>query len=543
MLVSAGSQGGDGPPRVTQLSQVVRSKSPVAEGPKNDAHGYVAGEIIAEKYRLVSRIADGGMGSVWIARNLALDVQVAVKLIRSDLQGEGASERLLTEARATARLRHPGIVRVFDFGRTSHGDPFIVMELLQGESLGEVLDREARLPAAEAVQILLPTADALAAAHHKGIVHRDLKPDNVFLADSDGRLQPKILDFGIAKLEVQAEQRRDRRLTEAGTVLGSPDYMSPEQARGDDEIDHRADIWAFCIVLYECITGRVPFEDANYHALLRHIIEKDIPSILDFAAGDTALWDILQKGLQKDRDKRYQRMRDLGEALAAWLASHGITEDISGHSLRATWLDASASRPSMNRISLSDIRARAFTPDNSPRILTPPPAPTVKVPTPFPATGPRVTIPVEAPEAANPRGPSRALIVAVGLVFLAIGATLVWVLSKPPSAPPAPDVGEGAHGAPAAEHEPAATTTTSPALSATPAAPVDSAAPAASSGSAPDQPTSPPKETKSRPKAEQRPAAKHKPEEPAKPKASAEPAPPPKPTSTKPKSPYEDLGF
>jgi eukaryotic-like serine/threonine-protein kinase len=327
---------------------VVRTKGPLAASEvaaperASDPGPYVPGEIIADKYRLIRRLGEGGMGSVWVAKNLALEVQVALKLIRWDIDKEGADERLLTEARATARLKHPNIVRVFDFGRTSRADPFIVMELLQGETLGDVLDREGRLSATYAVQLLLPCIDALAAAHSKGIVHRDLKPDNVFLADSDGRLQPKVVDFGIAKFEVE---KRDHKLTQAGTVLGSPDYMCPEQARGVEDLDHRADIWAFCVVLYECITGRVPFEEVNYNALLRHIIEDDIPSILDHAAGDLELWRILQKGFEKDRTRRYQSMREMGEELAAWLSTHGITEDVSGHSLRAAWLDPTVSRP------------------------------------------------------------------------------------------------------------------------------------------------------------------------------------------------------
>ena len=514
------------------MSQVVRTQTP-SQGTLEEPHGYVAGEIIADKYRLVRRIADGGMGSVWVARNLALDVQVAIKLIRSDLQGESANERLLTEARATARLKHPGIVRVFDFGRTAHGDPFIVMELLSGESLGDVLDREARLPASEAVQILLPAADALAAAHSKGIVHRDLKPDNIFLADSDGRLQPEILDFGIAKFGVQ-EQRRDRRLTEAGTVLGSPDYMAPEQARGDDQIDHRADIWAFCIVLYESITGRVPFEDSNYHALLRHIIEDEIPSIAQFAAGDSALWEVLQKGLAKDPNERFQRVRDLGEALAGWLLSHGITEDISGHSLRTAWLDASTSRPSLTRVSLTDIRnLRLSTPEFNPRVLTP--HPTVRVQTPSPggisvSTLPAPAVPATArPSAARNRG----LLIGVGLVCLALGATAVWALTKPAKVAPATsaDATSAAALAPesAAAPKPAAPPTASTAETKPTVTP-------SAAESAPDQQTPAPKAhaVKSSPKG---PITKEEPKKAPEPKASAAPPAP------KPKSPYEDLGF
>ncbi len=331
---------------------------------------YVAGEVIADKYRLISLIGEGGMGWVWVARNLALDVQVALKLIRSDVEAEGAADRLLTEARAAARLKHPSIVRVFDFGRTRRRDPFIVMELLSGENLGDIIQRDGRLAATAAVQLLLPIAEALAAAHSKGIVHRDLKPDNVFLAESDGRVQPKVVDFGIAKVEVQAGQR-DQKLTQAGTVLGSPDYMSPEQARGVEDIDHRTDIWSFCVVLYETITGRVPFEDDNYNALLRRIIEDPAPSTVDLAAGDQGLWQIIEKGLAKDRNERWQSMRALGEALALWLYSHGVTEDVYGHSLRAAWLDGPGSNPDL-RLSSPVLSRASFT--DLPMPSLPPPS-------------------------------------------------------------------------------------------------------------------------------------------------------------------------
>jgi len=343
------------------VSQVIRTGgSGAAAGDEAPTQGsarpqYVVGEIIAEKYKLVSQLGEGGMGALWVAKNVALDAHVALKLIRADVTADSAEERFLTEARAAARLKHPSIVRVFDFGRSRRNEPFIVMELLHGESLGEVLDREKRVPATYAVQVLLPIADALAAAHAKDVIHRDLKPDNIFLAESDGRVVPKILDFGIAKL--QGSPVTSHRITQAGTVVGSPDYLSPEQARGMEDIDHRADVWSFCVLLYECIVGHVPFEEAAYNALLRHIIEDEVPSILDHAAGDAELWAIMQKGFAKRREDRFQNMRALGEALATWLLARGITEDVTGHALRAAWMEPSASYDHHSRPSLPGYRA------------------------------------------------------------------------------------------------------------------------------------------------------------------------------------------
>jgi eukaryotic-like serine/threonine-protein kinase len=300
----------------------------------------LAGEVVGDRYRLVSEIGRGGMGVVWVAHSLVLGVDVALKLIRASSASSALSSRMAREAHAAARLGHPALVRVFDFGWTRHGDPYLVMELVQGETLAALIKRESRVPAIRAVQTLLPIVDGLRLAHDKGIVHRDIKPDNVFLAaDALGRRQPKLLDFGIAKVDKQV----DGRLTQIGAVLGSPDYMSPEQALGLDDIDERTDIWSLCVVLYEVITGKVPFQKPNYNALMHAIINEEPTPSVDCGAGDRSLWQIIQRGLRKQREDRYQSVTDLGEALALWLYEHGIKEDLSGNSIRAVWLDAALS--------------------------------------------------------------------------------------------------------------------------------------------------------------------------------------------------------
>jgi serine/threonine-protein kinase len=295
---------------------------------------YAPGATLSRKYRLEALLGEGGMGEVWRATNLPLDLPVAIKLIRGDLDRSALRARLQLEARSAAKLGHPAIVRVFDVGDSEFGDPFIVMELLHGETIAQMLDL-GRLSAARAVQLLLPIIDALSVAHARGIVHRDLKPENLFIAVEDERVQPKIVDFGIAK--VAAVQAGEERLTEAGAVVGSPSYLSPEQARGRDDIDYRVDIWALSVVLYEAITGEVPFVAPNYNALLRAIVEDEPKSIVDYAAGDSQLWAILKTGLAKDRRERHPSMAALGRALAAWLLSHGTTEDACGVSLEAKW--------------------------------------------------------------------------------------------------------------------------------------------------------------------------------------------------------------
>jgi eukaryotic-like serine/threonine-protein kinase len=323
--------------------------------------GYEAGDLVSKKYRLKQLLGQGGMGSVWLASNITLDAPVALKLIRSDVRSPDSAERLLNEARAAARLRHPSIVRVFDFGQTEREEPFIVMELLSGETLADRLERERRLSSTCAVQLLLPIADALVTAHGHGVIHRDLKPDNVFLSESDGRVRPKVVDFGVAKFELRSGKQR---ITEQGAVIGSPDYMAPEQALGADNIDHRVDVWAFCVVLYQSVTGCSPFGAADYKTIMLRIIEEAPPPITEFFAGDDALWQIIARGLKKQPEERWLNMRELGAALAAWLVGHGVMEDVCGHSLRAAWLGGQSARPAVQTPPPVDVSTK--------RVSTPP---------------------------------------------------------------------------------------------------------------------------------------------------------------------------
>jgi len=312
---------------------------------------YAPGDVIAGKYALEEVLGSGGMGAVFRARNTVIDMPVAIKLIRADLDRELLSGRLLQEARAAAKLAHPAIVRVFDVGKTALGDPFIVMELLEGQSLAQIIDREGRLSAARAVQLLLPIADALSVANAKGLVHRDVKPDNVFIAnDEEGQLQPKLVDFGIVKHEHAAE---GSQLTQIGSVIGSPDYMSPEQARGVESLDQRSDVWSFSVVLYESITGATPFESNNYNALLRMIVESEPLSLKQHSAADSELSAIVSKGMSKDPSARWASMGQLGRALASWLYDQGFGEDACGVSLEARWLSRSTDPSFAGRASRS----------------------------------------------------------------------------------------------------------------------------------------------------------------------------------------------
>ncbi|MFT3771837.1 MAG: serine/threonine-protein kinase [Minicystis sp.] len=295
---------------------------------------YAPGVAIHRRYRLLEKLGGGGMGSVWRAEDVTLGREVAIKLIHEQYRDSVVTDRLKVEAQATAQLNHPAIVRVYDVGETDLGDPFLVMELLRGESLGAEITLRGRLPELSAVQLLLPIAGALVTAHAAGIVHRDIKPDNIMIVEASGEAcarQPKLVDFGIARRDGPT----DRRLTVKGALLGSPGYMAPEQALGRLDTDARVDVWAFSVVLYELVTGDMPFVKPTVPASLAAILGHH-PRPTTEAGGDPELWEILRRGLAKDRDARWSTMAALREALVAWARARGATTDVTGASLASS---------------------------------------------------------------------------------------------------------------------------------------------------------------------------------------------------------------
>jgi serine/threonine-protein kinase len=216
------------------------------------------------------------------------------------------------------------------------------MELLEGISLADWIGGNGRMPAADAVRLLLPIADALAVAHEHGIIHRDVKPHNILLVpDGAGAYLPKIFDFGIAKL---LTTESGRVLTEAGAILGSLEYMSPEQAEGKREVGEQTDVWALSVVLYELIAGRRPFTGSNLTAILASLRRGNPTPTMQLAAGDEELWEMIARGLQRSPAERWRDMRAFGAALALWGIRHGITTDATGTSLSRHWL-ATPSQP------------------------------------------------------------------------------------------------------------------------------------------------------------------------------------------------------
>jgi eukaryotic-like serine/threonine-protein kinase len=279
------------------------------------------GRLVAHKYQLERLLGEGGMACVWLARNLLLDMPVALKLLRPELASPETSARLRAEARASATFSHPAIVRVFDIEETPSGEPCIVMELLEGETLGERLERET-VGAVELVRLLLPIAEALCFVHESGFIHRDLKPENIFLARSGGRVQPKLLDFGIAKA-VGAQAQRPRCFSGQGFIVGSPGYMSPEQATGA-ELDERADVWSLCVVLYEGLARRPAFVGETPTEVLQSVL-RDEPAPLEGVDGELAR--IVYNGLAKDRASRTPSLQRLQDELSEWLTAKEGRDD------------------------------------------------------------------------------------------------------------------------------------------------------------------------------------------------------------------------
>jgi len=429
------------------------SPSDVDESPEVDVGPlrYHPGDLVADKYRLEELLGEGGMGTVWRAKNLALDADVAVKLVHAELLGAESSERLRREAHATARLEHPSAVRVFDLGETWLGDAFIVMELLRGRSLRALLEERARLGALELVALVLPIASAVAAAHAKGIVHRDLKPENLMLVeDESGHVVPKVLDFGIAKVEGAAASGRS---TQAGTILGSPEYMSPEQARGEvDRIDARTDIWSLGVVVYEALSGRSPFAAGHPLAMLRAVIDDEVPTLEALGLADAKLSAIVERAMQKDPDARHEDMRSMGRALAEWATGQGLDTDCTGASIAAHWLrDVSlASLRTSGRVGLA--RASLSSVDDSPSArrsnASTVPGPPAEAPKAPPASegalAPRSEAEAPPPTApvvelrARPRRGGAVAVAALALVLGGAGtAAVVLGLGPSPSGAPA----------------------------------------------------------------------------------------------------------
>ncbi len=263
------------------------------------------GTVLAGKYRLVSVLGQGGMGSVWRAEHLGLNAPVAVKLIDAAIANNSeALGRFHREAQAAAALRSPHVVQILDHGvDQEHNAPFIVMELMEGESLGDRLDRVGALSPAQTSNLLAQVARALTRAHEAGIVHRDLKPDNIFLVNNYDDEIAKVLDFGVAK--ASPNSLHPGMATRTGMVMGTPFYMSPEQISGSKDVDHRTDLWALAVIVAQCLTGRLLFTAETIGGLTLKICTEPIPSANSLGAVPSGFDQWLAKGVARTLSERF----------------------------------------------------------------------------------------------------------------------------------------------------------------------------------------------------------------------------------------------
>lgn len=302
------------------------------------------GAVIAGKYRLVGQLGKGAMGEVWRAEHTTLGAPVAVKLIDVDLLGPGNNsevvQRFFREAKAAAALRSPHVVQILDHGYDGRL-PYIAMEMLEGETLESRLERLRVLPPLMTATVITHIARAIGKAHEAGIVHRDLKPGNVFLVKNDDEEIAKVLDFGIAKITTGALGAEGGVATRTGSVVGTPCYMSPEQALGNKSIDHRADLWSLGVIACECICGIRPFDSEALGDLIVQICARELPIPSQMVASSGVpipdgfdAW--FAKACSREPAERFQSARELAESLRFLLAPEGsglISLGITGTAL------------------------------------------------------------------------------------------------------------------------------------------------------------------------------------------------------------------
>jgi eukaryotic-like serine/threonine-protein kinase len=452
------------------------------------------GEVIGQKYRLVRLLGEGGMGTVYEARHDVIGRRFAVKFLHAELASHPEIlARFRREAQAAGSLENENIAAVTDFGTSPDGAPYIVMEFLEGQDLAKVLAQTGPLPIQRAAHIVIQVCRGLVAAHGRGIVHRDLKPENLLLQTrGDGGDLVKILDFGIAKLK--STEHRPETATRTGITLGTPYYMPPEQARGQKELDERADIYALGVILFELLSGQKPHSGENYNAILYSILMQAAPRIETYRPDlPPALAALVHRAMAADAKERPQSVSELAQALAPY-TGRSITPP------PATAPDSLATLPSAPQPRGADTRA--------PVALTPPTPSTYNPPPPSSRTG---------------------LFVALGLALVSVLGATGFFLSGGPKPDPSRAAATTPLPAPAPIAPPPPVVTATPEIAPTPAAPAPSAEPPVGAVAVPPQrvrsgakPLKPQSKTPATPAAAAAPA-------PAPAPAAKPPAPRPKP--------------
>jgi serine/threonine-protein kinase len=286
------------------------------------------GQVLAGKYRIERVLGQGGMGVVVAATHLQLEERVAIKfLLPSAMENQETVARFAREARAAVKIKSEHVARVTDVGTLETGCPYMVMEYLHGSDLGGLVHDRGPLPIEEAVDYLLQAAEAIAEAHSLGIIHRDLKPANLFHTQrADGSACIKVLDFGISKVTGLSGSGSDLGMTRTTTVMGSPLYMSPEQMASSRDVDVRTDIWALGVILYELLTGQVPFVADTMPQLCAMILQQPPPPLRNTRPdAPEALQNVLTRALEKDPKRRYLNMAEFAAALLPFATRSGRT--------------------------------------------------------------------------------------------------------------------------------------------------------------------------------------------------------------------------
>jgi serine/threonine protein kinase len=321
------------------------------------------GKVIAGRYRITSQLGAGGMGSVWRAEHLTLGSPVAIKLIDESIaKHPEVLARFEREAQAAASLRSPHVVQVLDYG-VDDKTPFIAMELLDGESLEERLERLGKLSLPETVRIITQVARAIARAHEIGIVHRDLKPGNIFLVRNDDDEVAKVLDFGIAKKDETAATT-----TRTGAMVGTPAYMSPEQAQGSKQLDGRTDLWALGAIAFECLTGALPFDGEALGELIVKICTTSPPVPSTLAPLPPAFDAWFAKALAKDRTERFQTAKELSDGLRVALLGPGEPLSVDGRWATGTLIGTGAGDASTKPAMATSVSATTANGEASPPV-------------------------------------------------------------------------------------------------------------------------------------------------------------------------------
>jgi tetratricopeptide (TPR) repeat protein len=323
------------------------SESLISESSEQTGADPFIGKVINNKYEVLDKLGGGGMGVVYRARHKELHRDYAVKfLLSSGPYGFDARQlaRFEREARAASGLHHQNLIAITDFGTTDDGMPYLVMDLVRGDTVSDVIEKSGRIAAPEALEIAKQVCEGLEYAHGKGVIHRDLKPSNLMITRKEGALNVRILDFGIAKFGEDETDAGMKTLTQTGEIVGSPAYMSPEQAMGT-KLDARSDIYALGCVLFEMLTGRAVFQGDSPLAIVVQHLNSDAPSVRDLREGrnvPAAIEKIVRQTLQKKPEDRYQSVADLHSDLKRASAGQALENEFAtGRQLRRKFLSKS----------------------------------------------------------------------------------------------------------------------------------------------------------------------------------------------------------